>query len=182
MKLLIVFGTTEGQTLKICEFLRDEALKNQHKVVLHDAGSGELFPDGFDAVIIASSLHAQHYHDDVISYVKEHADALNKLPSNFISVSLTAAGDDAEKLKELESITANFLHDTGWQPDYVDQVAGALRYTKYNFLKKIIMRMIAQRSGGDTDTSKDHEYTDWEHVRRILHKLERVVEEETTNA
>jgi menaquinone-dependent protoporphyrinogen oxidase len=29
-----------------------------------------------------------------------------------------------------------------------------------------MMRRIASREGGDTDTSRDHEYTDWERLRQ----------------
>jgi menaquinone-dependent protoporphyrinogen oxidase len=53
----------------------------------------------------------------------------------------------------------------------VEQVAGALRYTQYDFFKKFTLRMIAKRAGGSTDTSHDTEYTDWKQVNEILMKL-----------
>jgi menaquinone-dependent protoporphyrinogen oxidase len=47
-------------------------------------------------------------------------------------------------------------------------IAGALKYTQYDFFKRYIMRMIAQQAGGDTDTSHDTEYTDWDDVGRFV--------------
>jgi len=182
MKLLIVYGTTEGQTRKICEFLRDEAKKNGHEVTLNDSTETHLHPKGFDAVIIGTSIHAEKFQDSVSHYVEENHEALNKIPGVFMVVSLTAATNEPESWKELEEITQHFLNRTGWHPEYVEQVAGALRYTKYNFLKKFIMRMIAQKQGGDVDTSRDYEYTDWDKVGRILKKLEKSVMESVKSA
>ena len=53
-------------------------------------------------------------------------------------------------LKSLAKATATF--------------GGALRYTKYNVLIRIMMRVIVGFAGGDTDTSRDYEYTDWRAV------------------
>lgn len=38
---------------------------------------------------------------------------------------------------------------------------GGLLYREYGFVKRWIMTKIARDAGKDTDTSKNHEYTDW---------------------
>lgn len=175
MKLLIVYGTTEGHTRKICEFLRDKAQELGHKVSIVDSTDAELHPKGFEAAIIGASVHTNKYQSSIKHYVQKHAEHLNTLPSIFMSVSLTAAHDEPESWEELNRITQEFLNETGWNPTFIEQVAGALRYTKYNFFKKFIMRMIAQKTGDSTDTSKDHEYTDWDQVERMITRLERAI-------
>ena len=45
-------------------------------------------------------------------------------------------------------------------------VAGALVYSRYNWLTRWMMRRIARKEGGDTDTARDYEYTDWDALRR----------------
>src|SRR5690606_41877313 len=54
---------------------------------------------------------------------------------------------------------------TGWQPAEAVAFAGALRYSAYNLLLRWVMRRIARKAAahlpGATDTSRDHEYTDW---------------------
>jgi menaquinone-dependent protoporphyrinogen oxidase len=57
--------------------------------------------------------------------------------------------------------------ETGWHPRRVELVAGALPYTRYNFLVRFVMRRISRKEGGDTDTSRDYEYTDWAAVDRF---------------
>lgn len=175
MKLLIIYGTTEGQTRKICEYMKDKAADDGHEVSIADATGPDVSPSGFDAVIIGASLHVEKYQSAVTHYVEEHHQTLNKMVSGFLSVSLTVLHDEPEYQKELEDITEKFLDKTGWNPTFVKQVAGALRYTKYSFWKKFIMRMIAQKSGGSTDTSRDAEYTDWNQVKRFLGQIEKQV-------
>lgn len=142
---------------------------------MSDTNGPHLQPTGFDAAIIGASVHAGQYQSSVEHYVQEHKKTLNSIPSMFVSVSLTAASNEPKSWQELEEQTEEFLDKTGWAPDHIEQVAGALRYSKYNFLKKFIMRMIAQKSGGSTDTSEDHEYTDWNRVKDLVSKLEKTV-------
>ena len=46
-------------------------------------------------------------------------------------------------------------------------VAGALPYTKYGWLKRMMMKRIVAKAGGDTDTTRDYEYTDWIDLRNF---------------
>ena len=58
-----------------------------------------------------------------------------------------------------------FLDETGMDPDMAVTLAGALKYSRYGFFKKRIMRNIVKKSGGkELDISRDYEYTDWEQV------------------
>ena len=171
MNILIVFGTTEGQTRKVAQFLKTEAEKHGHRADIADATDNPPPPDNYDVVLIGASLHMHKYQSSVFHYIKENAETLNKLTSGFFSVCLAALGTDDESLKELNEITAAFLKDTGWKPVDIEQVPGALRYSKYDFLKKMIMRMIAKKGGKDTDTSGDYEYTDWPKVKAFLERM-----------
>jgi menaquinone-dependent protoporphyrinogen oxidase len=61
-----------------------------------------------------------------------------------------------------------FFRETNWHPDHVKAVAGALLYTRYNVLTRFVMKYIAKETGGSTDTTRDHEYTDWENLDRFF--------------
>ncbi len=43
----------------------------------------------------------------------------------------------------------------------VHNAAGALCFSKYNFLKKWILKKIVAKETGPLDTSRDYEFTDW---------------------
>ena len=168
MNILLVYGTTEGQTRKIAAFLKAELEKTKHTVTLCDATDNPVSPEGYDAILIGASMHIQKYQTSILNYIQNHKKQLNTLHSAFLSVSLTAAADDETSWKELKDITVAFLSDTGWKPGMVEYVAGALRFTEYDFLKKFIMRQIAKKAGRPTDASHDTEYTDWDKLSAFL--------------
>lgn len=171
MNILIIYGTVEGQTRKIARFVKKEAENLGNQVTLSDATDDPPDPDDFDAIIIGSSVHKHEYNAAIIDYASKHLEVLNKKPSLFISVSLTAAADEEESWKELEQITKDFLAKVGWNPTAVKQVAGALRYSEYDFFKRFIMRLIAKKQGGGTDTSQDYEYTNWEELGKSVNEF-----------
>jgi menaquinone-dependent protoporphyrinogen oxidase len=167
MNYLIIYGTTEGHTRKIARFI-EEVLKNAgHSVTIADATDKPPSLQGYDAIIIGASVHAHKYQTAVTHFVTSNADALNAMPGAFFSVSLAAASEDEEEHQEVEKITADFLEQTGWRPGMKTHIAGALKYTRYDFFKRWIMKMIAKREGLPVDTSQDFEYTDWEAVKKF---------------
>jgi menaquinone-dependent protoporphyrinogen oxidase len=68
---------------------------------------------------------------------------------------------------ELQSIVDRFLQSTSWRPLETKIVAGALKYTQYNFIKRWMMKRIVKKAKGDTDTTRDYEYTDWDDLRQF---------------
>lgn len=165
MKILIIYGTSEGQTRKIARFLEDVLQEENHKVVIADASDDPPPPSDFDAVLVGSSIHMHKYQRQVLDYVSKNVAQLNKKHSGFFSVCLAVASDLPEEHEEAEEIAMNFLYETGWRPSLKKHIAGALKYTQYDYLKRLVMRMIAKKQGESTDTSQDHEYTDWDEVR-----------------
>lgn len=172
MKVMILYGTTEGQTRKIAQYMYEQCLQRHHQVSLWDATDQPPSVFDFDVIIICASIHTGRYQTGITHYILRNAEALNRRKAAFVSVSLTAAGTDEEAWKELHHITDTFLEHVQWKPMVVEQVAGALRYTQYDFFKKLVLKMIAKKAGGSTDTSHDTEYTDWKQVDGILKKLD----------
>ena len=96
--------------------------------------------------------------------------ALTAQPSAFFSVSLSAGGPGA-KPETAQRYLETFLHQVGWRPVQTATFAGALQYSKYGVFKRLLMRMIVGVAGGDTDATRDYEYTDWDAVERFAEKF-----------
>ena len=79
MNILLVYGTTEGQTEKIARYLSARLGERGHQTMLANAAGPSLAPtpDRFDAVIIAASLHAGRYQAAIVDYVRTHRAALD---------------------------------------------------------------------------------------------------------
>ncbi len=168
-KVLIIYGTTEGQTRKIAQYLADESGKFGYSAALHDAatGLGDIDPSRFDRIIVAASIHMDRHQTTVEHLIRQHLSAFQNVRSAFLSVSLNAAGDAEERYAAWANVR-QFLSDIGWQPAETQIVGGALRFTEQDFFKRWIMRRIAKEKGALRDTDRDYEYTDWEALSQFL--------------
>ena len=163
--ILVIYGTTDGQTAKIATALgRDLRSQGQVADVIH-AGDAAPAPGDYDGVIVAASVHAGGYQRDLRRWVRRHVADLSHTPIAFVSVCLGVLHHDPAVDREVAAIRERFVADTGWRPMTTKVVAGALPYTHYNWAKRLVLKRIVQKAGGDTDTSRDYEYTDWDDLR-----------------
>jgi menaquinone-dependent protoporphyrinogen oxidase len=144
----------------------------------------DLFSNPYDGLILAASVYQGRHEREMVKFVRSNLDALTAGPAAFLSVSMSQAGVElpgatheqrAAHAANVQQILEGFYAETGWRPKYVAAVAGAVLYTKYNFLVRFIMKRISKEAGGSTDTSQDHEYTDWGALDRFSEEFESVV-------
>lgn len=169
-RILVVYGTTEGHTRKIAEFIGARLLKRGHSVRVIDAATPEAqqVQPIYDGVIVGGSLHQGRHQSALVHFVRDNLDWMRGLPRAFFSVSLGVASQDAAEAQDARRLAQQFVDDTGLDAGIVRCFAGALLYTRYDWLKRIVMKAIARREGGAVDTSQDHEYTDWADVTRFV--------------
>ena len=163
MNVLIAYATTEGQTRKIAEHLGDRIRGQGNRVCVLDTSLTDEATniDGFDVYILAGSLHYNKHQPRLIEFAKRHAATLQRSHAAFLSVSASAARTDEESLAAVRQCISDFIQETGWIPCAWLPVAGAMKYTKYNFILRALLKHISKKNNGPTDTSKDHEFTDW---------------------
>ncbi len=164
--VLVLFGTGEGQTSKVADRIGTTLTDRGHDITTVDV---EEVPDGteldaFDAVLVGSSIHVGKHHAAIREFVRTNAAVLNSLTTAFFQVSLSSAVDDPERRAEAARYVDELLEESGWHPDRIGLFGGALRYSKYGFLKRLMLKRIARDATGDVDTSRDYEYTDWDEV------------------
>jgi menaquinone-dependent protoporphyrinogen oxidase len=170
-KVLIVYGTTEGHTAKVSNFIGEVGRRAGHEVdVVHSATTAsDLDVSIYDLILVGASVHEGRHQKDTREWIRDHRPQLEKVPSGFFQVSMMSA--DPEMEREAMAVVDRMSEETGWEPSRVGLVAGALKYTEYSWLKRQLMRMIAKSRGGDTDTTSDYEYTDWSALDRWVKEL-----------
>ena len=138
-------------------------------------------PDNLDlsryaAIVVAASVHVGRHEPEMIRFIKRHLRELDESSNAFITITLTQAGAEradatpAERQKSVADVarmTRKFIEETGWHPQRIQPVAGALLYTRYNPFVRLLMKWIAGKAGRSTDTSRDHVYTDWTALNRL---------------
>jgi len=162
-RILVVYGTTEGHTRKIAEFIGEKLRAHGHEARIIDSASADAkqVQPMYDGVILGGSLHQGKHQSALAHFIRENAGWINGLPNAFFSVSLSMASASAQERQEVREIAQQFVDESGLNAGIVHCVAGALLYTKYDYFKRFIMRRIAEKEGGEVDTTQDHEYTDW---------------------
>jgi menaquinone-dependent protoporphyrinogen oxidase len=168
--VMIVYGSMEGQAEKIAEALAAAVRSAGHGAHVVDArfAPSEAGPFGYyDGVIVGSSVHAGKFHPAVVDWCERNAEKLKSRPTAFFSVSLSVLEKRPEAQADLRRITDQLFAKSGWTAGMSASIAGALKYTSYGWLKRMMMRMISRKAGGDTDTSRDYEYTDWAQVAEL---------------
>jgi menaquinone-dependent protoporphyrinogen oxidase len=177
-RILIIFGTSYGQTAKIAGRIRDVLEQRGHDATVANAAEQALAVPlaSFEGIIVGSSIIARGHQKSIERFVRTELGLLNAVPSAFYSVSASAGSKDPAGRAAAERVRDDFLKRVGWQPRVRASIAGAINYTRYNPLLRLFMKWASRKSGGSIDTSRDHEYTDWTQVERFATDVAELVE------
>lgn len=162
MRIAIIYATTDGQTRKIARFSLGELFRSGHSVELVQVSDAEdLDLASVDAAVLAASVHIGGFQSEFTDFATRNHVALNALPTLFLPVSLSAAGQDPDDWKGLNQIVATLVQASQWNPGTIQHVAGAFRFREYNLLTSWAMLWIARQKQQKVDRDQDREYTDW---------------------
>lgn len=173
MNILIAYASKEGQTEKIADFIAEVLRHHGHQAttLLCKHVPKGFNTDPFDAAIIGGSIHVGGFPGYLKKFVTNHLDWLSQVPSAFFTVCLAIHSKAEKAVTEARSYGTGFSKETHWQPNLMETFAGANKYTQYGFITRKIMQHIAKNEGRSTDTSQDHEYTDWEKVTQFAEQF-----------
>ncbi|MFW6317248.1 MAG: flavodoxin domain-containing protein [Halorubrum sp.] len=174
---LILYGTGEGQTAKIADRIAAAIGERGHETSAVDVRDlpEAVSLDGYDAAVVGASIHVGRHQAEVREFVADHREALSAMPTAFYQVSLSSANE--EKREEAAGYVESFLSETGWHPDRIGQFGGALRFSEYGFLKRLVMKRIAADLLTDgREPDGDVEFTDWDAVDAFANDVAAFVE------
>lgn len=159
-----MYGTGEGQTGKVTERIVDVLENRGHDARSIDVRSppSDFSLGDFDAVIVGASIHGGKHQSAVREFVTEQRDELLSKPTAFFQLSLSSATEEGRE--QAAGYVEEFIEDTEWHPDRIGLFGGALRYSEYGFLKRLMMKQITKRQFPDVKMSEDVEFTDWQEV------------------
>ena len=161
--ILVAYATTEGHTRKVASRVAETLRALGRPVDLVDVAgpAADSLSPMYAGAILAGSLHLGVHQSALAEFARRNRDWLNACPAAFLSVSLTAVLTDDASRAACRDAAQQFLDVTGFAPGIVLPVAGALPYTQYDWFRRFALKRIAGKHGGDTDTTRDFEYTDW---------------------
>ena len=181
MKAAVFYATREGHTRKIADRIAEDLRRHGIDTDVMNVRDIEEVSWGlYSAACVAASVHIGKHEPEMVAFVKRYRTQLSRLGAAFVSVTLSEAGaEDPNRLEadrrraadDVKRMIDLFLKDTGWRPARTLPVAGSLAYTKYNIFVRLLMKRIARKEGAPTDTSRDHELTNWPALDRFVDEL-----------
>jgi len=169
-RVLVVHASFDGQTERIAERIAERLGRSGHNPVVRPLANAPDTLEGCDAVIVGGAIRYGHHARDLEKWVARHREAIAARPNAFFSVCMSAGGPGA-KPETAKGYLDQFRQRTGWEPRALTSFAGACYYTRYNPFIRFMMRLIMGMAGGETDTSRDYEYTDWAEVERFADRF-----------
>jgi menaquinone-dependent protoporphyrinogen oxidase len=168
-RILVVYGSTYGQTDRVAHRIAAVLSATGHDVDIHRADRlpDSLWLASYDGFVVAASVLMGHHQVYVRDFVRRNATLLNEAPSAFVSV-CGAAGSDPQ---QAQAYVVALLRETGWRPTVTRSFPGAVAYTRYGWWFRWYLKIISRRKGLPTDTSRDWDLTDWGAVERFAKEL-----------
>jgi len=163
-RILIVYSTTDGHTLRICDRLRGilEAQAHQVRLVpVDEAADSEL--EQYDTIVVGASIRYGKHRPAVVDFIGRNAAVLNRKASAFFSVNVVAR-KPGKNQPHTNPYVRRLLRSISWRPREVGVFAGRIDYPRYDAVDRMIIRFIMWLTGGPTDPRAVVEFTDWRQV------------------
>lgn len=170
-RILILFSSTDGHTIKICNRLKQAIEEGANQVTVHPVDDyRSLDLSSFDKIVVGASVrygkHAKPVHD----FVNSQQALLEGKPNAFFSVNIVARKPDKNDART-NPYLLKFLRQIAWRPRELAVFAGKLDYPKYGFLDRQMIRLIMLITHGPTDPATVVEFTDWQKVDAFARRL-----------
>ena len=164
---LIIYSSTDGQTIKICK--RIMSIIGDCKIVSIDEAKNENLSK-YGKVIVGASIRYGKHKPELYEYISENCDHLIDINASFFSVNVVAR--KPEKNTPLTNpYVQKFLSISQWHPSLIGVFAGKIDYPRYGLIDKFMIRLIMWITKGPTDTKNVYEFTNWDDVDSFAKKI-----------
>ncbi|MGL6025997.1 MAG: menaquinone-dependent protoporphyrinogen IX dehydrogenase [Vibrio sp.] len=171
MRALLLYSSQEGQTRKIIQ--RIAAQMPEYTCEVQDLHQSiDIDWAEYDKVLIGASIRYGRLNPALYRFIEHNLVGLTSRKVAFFCVNLTARKEQQGKdTPQGSAYIQTFLKKSAWQPERIAVFAGALYYPRYRWFDKMIIRLIMTLTGGETDTSQEVEYTNWDKVVKFAQQF-----------
>lgn len=170
--ILLIYATTDGQTLKIMQRIQQLLTKPEQAVTLVAIDDAEGQPlSSFDKIVIGASIRYGRHNPKVKAFIQRQQALLDSKASAFFSVNVVAR--KPEKAQPASNpYLKRFLRQIVWRPKQLAVFAGKLDYPSLNGFDRRVIRLIMWITGGPTDPQAVIEFTDWQQVEAFARVID----------
>ena len=167
---LIIYSTTDVQTLEICKMIFSNLNVSESSNIIHISKAEGLDLNQFDKIIIGASIRYGKHKPELYEFIKKNVACLEAKENAFFSVNVVARKPE-KNTPETNPYMQKFLELSPWSPKKLAVFAGKIDYPKYKFIDKHMIRLIMWITKGPTDVKNTYEFTDWNGVDEFSKQL-----------
>ena len=167
---LIIFSSTDGHTLKICERIMGFEKNKDDSQIASISEAEHINISEFKRIIIGASIRYGKHKPDLYEFIESNLDEISSKENAFFSVNVVARKPE-KNTPETNPYVKKFLLKTSWKPRLLEVFAGKIDYPKYNFIDKHMIRFIMWMTKGPTNTNNTYEFTDWDMIDSFAKKV-----------
>ena len=172
--ILILYSTTDGHTIKICNRLQQVIEAAGDRVTLRSIGDyRQVDLPSFDKIVVGASIRYGKHQRTVLDFIEANRRLLDCKPNAFFSVNIVAR-KAAKNQPETNPYVRKFFRQTPWVPRQVAVFAGKLDYPSYGSLDRLMIRLIMWMTNGPTDPATVVDFTDWARVEAFGRVISRM--------
>jgi len=163
-EILLIYATTDGHTLEICQRLQQVIEKCGSPVqLLAIADTATVNPEDFTKIVLGASIRYGKHSRQVYDFIERNWQILDRKPNAFFSVNVVARKPEKSS-PETNPYILKFLKQIPWHPKNLAVFGGKLDYPGYRYWDRQMIRAIMWMTDGPTAPDTVVEYTDWQQV------------------
>ena len=165
-KTLLVYSTTDGQTIAICEKIKSVLIEKNEVDLIQISKFQKKELKNYDQVIVGASIRYGKHKQEVYEFIKTYKNDLKTKKTGFFSVNVVARKPN-KNTPVTNPYMKKFLEIASWEPTILAVFAGKIDYQKYRFIDRHMIRLIMFITKGPTDLTGVFEFTDWQNVENF---------------
>jgi menaquinone-dependent protoporphyrinogen oxidase len=163
-EILILYSTTDGQTRKICERLKQVIEPRGHRVTLASIEEQPGFDvTPYDKVVIGARIRYGKHSPQVYRFIEANRWLLESKPGALFTVNVVAR-KPGKSTPETNPYMRKLVRRIAWRPQLLGVFAGRIEYRRYRFWDRQIIRFIMWLTKGPTHPDTAVEFTNWQQV------------------
>ncbi len=171
---LIIYSTVDGQTLAICEKIKQHlSAENEQVTIVSLEQASELALSSFDKILIGASIRYGKHRPALFEFIAQHRAALDGVKTAFFTVNVVARKPE-KNTPETNPYMQKFLTLSSWTPALLGVFAGKIDYPKYRTVDRVMIRFIMWMTKGPTDTTGTYEFTNWDKVEAFANEFKQL--------
>ncbi len=171
MNSLLIYSSTDGQTKKICDEIRNNSIHKKTYKLVSINEAADLNLNDFDQIILGASIRYGRHDPKIYKFIKSNKDTLKGKKNAFFSVNVVARKPE-KSTPETNPYIRKFIKKSEWLPMKLGVFAGKVDYPNLNFINRNIIKFIMFITNGPTDTKKVFEFTNWQQVKKFTKEFD----------